>query len=93
MTSASRCIMILALDTPLPRTHRSLAPTWFTPSLHNQVTMFDDKCKPVYDLGGGPYNTVIWNPFGRFLAIAGFGNLPGASHHCVLFPVCFPCVS
>lgn len=43
-----------------------------------QVVMFDDKCKPVYDLGGGPYNTVIWNPFGRFLAIAGFGNLPGA---------------
>lgn len=39
--------------------------------------MFDDKCKPVYDLGGGPYNTVLWNPFGRFLAIAGFGNLPG----------------
>ncbi|KIY91464.1 Eukaryotic translation initiation factor 2A [Monoraphidium neglectum] len=42
-----------------------------------KVTLFDDKCKPVYDLGGGPYNTVIWNPFGRFLAIAGFGNLPG----------------
>jgi len=41
------------------------------------VTLFDDKCKPVYDLGGGPYNTVLWNPFGRFLAIAGFGNLPG----------------
>ena len=43
-----------------------------------QVTLFDDACKPVYDLGGGPYNTVLWNPFGRFLAIAGFGNLPGA---------------
>jgi hypothetical protein len=43
------------------------------------VVLFDDKCKPVYDLGGGPYNTVLWSPFGRFLAIAGFGNLPGAA--------------
>ncbi len=42
-----------------------------------KVILLDERCKPVYDLGGGPYNTVRWNPFGRFLVIAGFGNLPG----------------
>ncbi|KAG2484504.1 hypothetical protein HYH03_016647 [Edaphochlamys debaryana] len=42
-----------------------------------KVTLFNAACKPVYDLGSGPYNMVRWNPFGRFFAIAGFGNLPG----------------
>lgn len=42
-----------------------------------KVTLFDANCKPVYDLGSGPYNIVRWNPFGRFFCIAGFGNLPG----------------
>ncbi|EFJ45878.1 eukaryotic translation initiation factor [Volvox carteri f. nagariensis] len=42
-----------------------------------KVTLFNAACKPVYDLGSGPYNLVRWNPFGRFFAIAGFGNLPG----------------
>jgi len=41
------------------------------------VILHDFKCKPVFDLGSGPYNVARWNPFGRFLAIAGFGNLPG----------------
>jgi len=31
----------------------------------------------VFDLGSGPHNTVRWSPHGRFVAIAGFGNLPG----------------
>jgi translation initiation factor 2A len=43
-----------------------------------KVTLFDAACRPVYDLGGGPFNFAAWSPFGRFLAIAGFGNLPGA---------------
>lgn len=42
-----------------------------------KVTLFTDKCKPLYDLGSGPYNLARWNPQGRFLALAGFGNLPG----------------
>eukprot|EP00878_Enallax_costatus_P018803 GHUV01019817.1.p1 GENE.GHUV01019817.1~~GHUV01019817.1.p1 ORF type:complete len:612 (+),score=207.58 GHUV01019817.1:53-1888(+) len=42
-----------------------------------KVILHDNKCKAVYDLGAGPYSTARWNPFGRFLAIAGFGNLPG----------------
>jgi translation initiation factor 2A len=35
------------------------------------------KCEPKYQLGAGPHNTVRWNPFGRFILLAGFGNLPG----------------
>jgi translation initiation factor 2A len=43
-----------------------------------QATIFSsDKCEPRYQLGTGPYNTVRWNPFGRFVCLAGFGNLPG----------------
>ncbi|CAN8235118.1 unnamed protein product [Cochlearia groenlandica] len=41
------------------------------------VTIFDKKCKPLMELGEGPYNTLRWNPKGRVLCVAGFGNLPG----------------
>jgi translation initiation factor 2A len=39
--------------------------------------VFNDKCVPKYDLGSGPYALARWNPWGRFLVLAGFGNLPG----------------
>lgn len=42
-----------------------------------KMTLFDALCKPVFDLGNGPYSIARWNPFGRFFIIAGFGNLPG----------------
>ena len=42
-----------------------------------KTTLFDKKCKPIYDFGSGPRNTVEWSPFSRFLVIGGFGNLPG----------------
>ncbi len=35
------------------------------------------RCKQVADLGCGPHNIVRFNAWGRFLALAGFGNLPG----------------
>ena len=42
------------------------------------ATIFSSlKCEPIYQLGAGPHNTVRWNPFGRFICLAGFGNLPG----------------
>lgn len=46
----------------------------FMPS---KTLLFDSKCKPLYDLGSGAFNFVRFNPFGRFLCVAGFGNLPG----------------
>lgn len=42
-----------------------------------RATVFDKKCRPLLELGEGPYNTVRWNPKGKFLCLAGFGNLPG----------------
>ena len=43
-----------------------------------KATIFNaSKCEPKYQLGAGPHNTVRWNPFGRFVLLAGFGNLPG----------------
>ena len=42
-----------------------------------RATLFDARCKPVFDFGAQPRNTVAWSPHGRFLCLAGFGNLPG----------------
>ncbi|KAF3451038.1 hypothetical protein FNV43_RR07127 [Rhamnella rubrinervis] len=42
-----------------------------------RASVFDKKCNPLLELGSGPYNTLRWNPKGRFLCLAGFGNLPG----------------
>nr|AKM76402.1 eukaryotic translation initiation factor eIF2A family protein [Francoa sonchifolia] len=42
-----------------------------------KATVFDKKCNPLFELGVGPYNTIRWNPKGKFLCLAGFGNLPG----------------
>ncbi|KAG1655542.1 hypothetical protein FOA52_013815 [Chlamydomonas sp. UWO 241] len=46
----------------------------FIPS---KTLLFDSDCKPIYDFGSGPHNTVRFSPFGRFMFVAGFGNLPG----------------
>ncbi|KAL4310948.1 hypothetical protein GQ457_01G035020 [Hibiscus cannabinus] len=48
--------------------------TLFMPA---NATIFDKKCKRLLELGSGPYNTVRWNPKGKLLCLAGFGNLPG----------------
>ncbi|KAK4789969.1 hypothetical protein SAY86_017273 [Trapa natans] len=42
-----------------------------------KATVFDKKCNPLLELGTGPYNTIRWNPKGKILCLAGFGNLPG----------------
>lgn len=47
----------------------------FAPGI--MATLFDKKCNPLLELGTGPYNTIRWNPKGKFLCLAGFGNLPG----------------
>eukprot|EP01027_Heterolobosea_sp_BB2_P006199 GEZU01009394.1.p1 GENE.GEZU01009394.1~~GEZU01009394.1.p1 ORF type:complete len:690 (-),score=234.09 GEZU01009394.1:63-2132(-) len=46
----------------------------FTPS---KAALFDTKANPVFDFGTSPRNTARWNPQGRFLCLAGFGNLAG----------------
>lgn len=42
-----------------------------------QATMFDEKCEPVFTFGSGSRNTISFSPHGRFVALAGFGNLAG----------------
>lgn len=42
-----------------------------------RATLFNSKCEPVFDFGTGSRNTVSFSPHGRFVALAGFGNLNG----------------
>eukprot|EP00252_Welwitschia_mirabilis_P021778 TRINITY_DN5689_c0_g1_i1.p1 TRINITY_DN5689_c0_g1~~TRINITY_DN5689_c0_g1_i1.p1 ORF type:complete len:384 (-),score=79.15 TRINITY_DN5689_c0_g1_i1:91-1242(-) len=42
-----------------------------------KATLFDKKCNALFEFGSGPYNTLRWNPRGKILCLAGFGNLPG----------------
>jgi translation initiation factor 2A len=42
-----------------------------------RATMFNAKCEPEFDFGTGSRNTVSFSPHGRYVALAGFGNLNG----------------
>ena len=42
-----------------------------------KATLFDQRVKPIHEFGANPQNFVSWNPQGRLLALAGFGNLAG----------------
>jgi translation initiation factor 2A len=57
-----------------PRGNEFCALYGFMPA---RATLFSDSLRVLFELPGGPFNTARWNPFGRFLALGGFGNLPG----------------
>ncbi|RLN97710.1 hypothetical protein BBJ28_00007800 [Nothophytophthora sp. Chile5] len=40
-------------------------------------TLYDSKALPIFEFGAAPRNHVSWSPHGRFLCLAGFGNLRG----------------
>ncbi|CAM9499774.1 unnamed protein product, partial [Ectocarpus fasciculatus] len=40
-------------------------------------TLHNHKGEQIYDFGSAHRNTISWSPHGRFLALAGFGNLVG----------------
>lgn len=42
-----------------------------------KATLFDQRVRPVYEFGANPNNFVSWNPQGRLMVLAGFGNLAG----------------
>ncbi|WAR58866.1 hypothetical protein PtB15_10B205 [Puccinia triticina] len=42
-----------------------------------KTTIFDLRCNVIYDFGTAPRNFILYNPQGRLLLIAGFGNLAG----------------
>eukprot|EP01038_Epipyxis_sp_PR26KG_P010437 gene10437-14020_t len=41
------------------------------------TTLFNNKAEPLYQFGAAHRNTISWSPHGRFLVLAGFGNLAG----------------
>lgn len=43
----------------------------------SRATLFNEKSEPVFDFGTGSRNKIIFSPHGRFVALAGFGNLAG----------------
>ncbi|KAL8874471.1 MAG: hypothetical protein Q9174_000216 [Haloplaca sp. 1 TL-2023] len=42
-----------------------------------KATLFNTRAKATYSFALGPRNTIIFSPHGRFVLIAGFGNLAG----------------
>lgn len=46
-------------------------------SMPCNATLYDSKAIPIFEFGAAPRNHVSWSPHGRFLCIAGFGNLRG----------------
>lgn len=50
-----------------------------------RATVFDKKCKPLLELGEGPYNTVRWNPKGKCIL---FWMFP-AFIFVIAFSLCF----
>ncbi|KAH7090849.1 translation initiation factor eIF-2A [Auriculariales sp. MPI-PUGE-AT-0066] len=42
-----------------------------------KTVLFDQRLRPVHDFGLAPQNFIQFNPQGRLLALAGFGNLAG----------------
>jgi translation initiation factor 2A len=43
----------------------------------SQVKLFDTKAKPIHSFGAAPRNFLSYQPQGRLLLSAGFGNLAG----------------
>src|SRR5690349_13441661 len=42
-----------------------------------KTTIFDTQANAVHSLPLGPRNTVLFSPHGKFILVAGFGNLTG----------------
>ncbi|KAJ6606067.1 eukaryotic translation initiation factor eIF2A-domain-containing protein [Mycena vulgaris] len=42
-----------------------------------KTMIFDQRVRTIYDFGASPHNFISFNPQGRLIALAGFGNLAG----------------
>jgi translation initiation factor 2A len=42
-----------------------------------KTVIFDHRMRPLHDFGASPHNFISFNPQGRLIALAGFGNLAG----------------
>lgn len=57
-----------------PKSHEFCVVYGFMPAI---ATLFNLKCEPVFKIGGGPRNSIYYNPHGNLLLLGGFGNLRG----------------
>jgi translation initiation factor 2A len=46
-------------------------------SMPAKTVIFNNRAQPVHTFGLGPRNTVLFSPHGRYVLVAGFGNLAG----------------
>jgi translation initiation factor 2A len=46
-------------------------------TMPSQSTLYNDRGEPLFQFGAAHRNVVSWAPHGRFLCLAGFGNLAG----------------
>lgn len=46
-------------------------------NMPSHCTLFNHKAESIYEFGSAHRNTISWSPHGRFLMLAGFGNLAG----------------
>lgn len=42
-----------------------------------KTTVFSERAQALHNFNIGPYNTILFSPHGRFVLVAGFGNLAG----------------
>lgn len=42
-----------------------------------KAMLFDQRVRPIHDFGAAPVNTISFNPHGRLVLLAGYGNLAG----------------
>ncbi|XP_025830604.1 eukaryotic translation initiation factor 2A-like, partial [Agrilus planipennis] len=79
-TSGEVAIVTLSKEGPIysvawsPKGHEFCVVYGFMPA---RATLYNTKCESVFELGGGPQNSIYYNPFGNILLIGGFGNLRG----------------
>ena len=57
--------------------YTSVATTHFLTDMPAKTMLFDKRVRTVHDFGMAPHNYISFNPQGRLIALAGFGNLAG----------------
>lgn len=51
--------------------------SFFSTDMPAKTMLFDQRVRTLHDFGSAPHNTISFNPQGRLLFLAGFGNLAG----------------
>ncbi|XP_017844294.1 eukaryotic translation initiation factor 2A isoform X2 [Drosophila busckii] len=80
-TKGDTCSVPLSKEGPVhsvkwsPKATEFVVVYGFMPS---KAALYNLKCDVIFDFGEGPRNSAYFNPFGNLIALAGFGNLPGA---------------